>query len=264
MDRINSTAFRAIVLDYDGTLCDAHERYTGASATIVDQLLGLLRAGVPVGIATGRGDSVRDDLRKHIKDPSLMTRILIGYHNGAEIGYLHDKSQPPLASSLHDSLTDIHAALLANPELVHLAKIKAGNCQVTLEYLTTFAEEEVWEAVQQALSCTASPGVTALRSSHSVDVLAPGITKTRVTDEIRRLLGHSSRQAPVLCIGDRGKWPGNDFALLREPCSLSVDEVSSDPSTCWNLATARGRFVGALREYFQAFVPKDGFFTVRF
>ena len=263
-NRINSTAFRAIVLDYDGTLCDAHERYTGAGQLIVNQLIGLLKAGVQVGIATGRGKSVRYDLRKHIDDPSLMERVLIGYHNGAEIGCLNDETQPPLEVKLHESLTDIHAALVANRQLANFARVEAGNLQVTLEYLTAFAEEEVWEAVQQALSRAACPGVTALRSSHSVDVLAPGVTKTRVTDEIRCRLGHSSTSAPVLCVGDRGKWPGNDFALLREPFSLSVDEVSSDPSTCWNLASSRGRFAGALREYLQAFTPRDGLFTVRF
>jgi hypothetical protein len=37
-------------------------------------------------------------------------------------------------------------------------------------------------------------------------------------------------------LGDRGRWPGNDFDLLSDVLGLSVDEVSSDPLQCWNLA----------------------------
>ncbi len=41
---------------------------------------------------------------------------------------------------------------------------------------------------------------------------------------------------PVLRIGDRGRWPGNDFSLLDSAHSLSADEVSPDPKGAWNLA----------------------------
>jgi len=41
---------------------------------------------------------------------------------------------------------------------------------------------------------------------------------------------------PTIVIGDRGAFPGNDYALLSMPHSLSVDRVSADPDTCWNLA----------------------------
>ena len=53
----------------------------------------------------------------------------------------------------------------------------------------------------------------------------------------------------ILTIGDRGKWPGNDAALLKEPLSLSVDEVSYSPETCWNLSPAGVRGVQATLLY---------------
>jgi hypothetical protein len=63
--------------------------------------------------------------------------------------------------------------------------------------------------------------------------------------------------AQVLCIGDRGCWSGNDFDLLREPFSLSVDEVSPDPTTCWNLAPAGHRGVQATLDYLGAMQVGD-------
>ena len=42
---------------------------------------------------------------------------------------------------------------------------------------------------------------------------------------------------------------GNDFALLHGPYSLSVDEVSLEPSSCWNLAMPGSRGVQALHWY---------------
>ncbi len=67
-----------------------------------------------------------------------------------------------------------------------------------------------------------------------MDVLAPGVSKRAVVVALMEL--HGCNENSVLCIGDRGQWPGNDFSLLNQPNSLSVDEVSQDPETCWNLA----------------------------
>lgn len=78
-------------------------------------------------------------------------------------------------------------------------------------------------------------GVQVVRSSHSVDITAPGVSKRLVASTIAEMLRLREGRRDVLCIGDRGKWPGNDYALLAEPFSLSVDEVSPNPATCWNL-----------------------------
>jgi hypothetical protein len=68
---------------------------------------------------------------------------------------------------------------------------------------------------------------------------------------VRALVGEAETTA-VLCIGDRGRWPGNDFALLQEPYSLSVDEVSPDPNTCWNLAPPGHRGIQVTLDYLQS------------
>jgi hypothetical protein len=58
--------------------------------------------------------------------------------------------------------------------------------------------------------------------------------------------------APILSIGDRGRWPRNDYELLRGAFALSVDEMSVDPATCWNLAECGQRGVAATLEYLRA------------
>ncbi len=264
MDELLSANFQAIVFDYDGTLCEAHERFGGPSKKVTEQLVSLLRAGIIVGIATGRGKSARKDLRERIRDPDLRSRLLIGYHNGAEIGFLNDDSQPPLIGQLDEPLAAIGSALQDDPVLAELVRIEAHHRQITLEFLTHSAAQKVWEMVQGTLSRHGSSDVAALRSSHSIDILASGVSKSHVVTQIRNILGVSSSPFQVLCVGDRGCWPGNDFALLQEPCSLSVDEVSRDPITCWNLASAKTRCTGALLEYFRSMRLSDGALRIRF
>ena len=123
--------------------------------------------------------------------------------------------------------------------------------QITVEPKTGTSESVTWDVVQQIVHAWDLPGVTVVRSSHSIDVLAPGVSKRTLVGQVRELVGEAETTA-VLCIGDRGRWPGNDFALLQEPCSLSVDEVSPDPNTCWNLAPAGHRGVQATRDYLAA------------
>ena len=63
-------------------------------------------------------------------------------------------------------------------------------------------------------------------SSHSIDITFGGISKTAVVRAIRACVG-AEDDAPVLRMGDKGRWPGNDSELLNDPFGLSVDEVSS-------------------------------------
>ena len=69
------------------------------------------------------------------------------------------------------------------------------------------------------------------RSDHSVDIVAASVSRLNAVRRLRETIG----DAPILAIGDRGRWPGNDHELLREPFALGVDEISVDPATCWHL-----------------------------
>jgi hypothetical protein len=69
-----------------------------------------------------------------------------------------------------------------------------------------------------------------------VDVVLGGFGKSMVVEAVRCLA--ETPDGPVVRIGDKGRWPGNDVDLLSDPLGLSVDEVSEDLETCWNFAPA--------------------------
>ena len=96
-----------------------------------------------------------------------------------------------------------------------------------------------------------------MRSSHSVDILASGVSKLLVVKHVLDIYNPADDVA-ILTIGDRGRWPGNDFELLREPYSLSVDELSVDPETCWNLAPVGQRGVQVTIGYCRALRKVSG------
>jgi hypothetical protein len=95
-----------------------------------------------------------------------------------------------------------------------------------------------------------------VRSSHTLDFLAPSVSKLSLVKTIALATGNS--ETPILCIGDKGEWPGNDFELLSWEYSLSVDEISPDPESCWNLAPFGHRNVQATMDYLKAMVIENG------
>ncbi len=248
VQRLEATTFRAVVFDYDGTLCGTHDRFHGPSDEIIQRLLGLLAAGVVVGIATGRGKSVREHLRRKI-NRSLWQQVVVGYYNGSEIGSLVEDSCPERVETPCDDLLLIADLLRSDARLNGISKCTYRRTQITVEPVVPTADASVWETIQHIVHVQDSWGIKVLRSGHSIDILAPNVSKRALVTWIEKSV-ESNQAADVLCIGDRGRWPGNDFEFLTGPYSLSVDEVSPDPSTCWNLAFPGCRGVQATTEYF--------------
>ena len=56
---ITKQSFRAVVFDYDGTLTASQRRTEPPAAPVVQHIQRLVEAGVLVGIASGRGDSIQ-------------------------------------------------------------------------------------------------------------------------------------------------------------------------------------------------------------
>jgi len=247
IQKIQSVSFAGVVFDYDGTLCDGRDRFGNLTTNIAKELSRLLRSGVVVGIATGRGKSVREALRTAIPK-RYWSRVLVGYYNGADCGLLDENQSPNASPEPCSELALLAEAFQANVRLPQLAELTIRRQQITVEPKPLVPSSFLWSLVQGIVRSIKSPGVTIVTSSHSIDVLAPGVSKCKVVDGVRQMLGILSNDR-VLCMGDRGCWPGNDFDLLREPFSLSVDRVSPDPITCWNLAPPGHRGVQATLDY---------------
>jgi fructoselysine-6-P-deglycase FrlB-like protein/trehalose-6-phosphatase len=252
-DRLLTATFGAVILDYDGTIVDSRHRFQVAREDVITQLVRLLKGDGKIAVATGRGASVRRDLRTCLPE-DLWPRVLIGYYNGAEIAGLDDTAVPDGIEQTCDTLASLAAALRAQPELADSAEQHDRRFQITLQPKRMMPENRLWDLAHQVILLGERHDVVVTRSSHSIDILAPQISKLNVLSRMREWIGDAS----VLTIGDRGRWPGNDYELLREPFALSVDEISVDPTTCWNLAPPGQRGVAATVDYLAALEVNDG------
>lgn len=240
--------YGAVVFDYDGTLVDTRDRYHPPHPDVATELRRLLNDGAIIGIATGRGASVRRDLKTCIPAP-LWRNVIIGYYNGAEVTLLDDEDRPDNTPVPTPELQPVADALRSHPELCAIAQQTDRPWQITLTQKHSIPENRLWDIANQVVQAHAPIGASVVRSSHSIDILGPGISKEAVLAKIATTLPDHLQ---VLKIGDRGRWPGNDFVLLRQPDSLSADEVSVDPATCWNLAPPGYKGVQATLGYLRA------------
>ena len=232
--KLKAAEFTSIIFDYDGTLCDPSARFESLSNDICNHLRRLLRADITIGIATGRGQSIRESLQEVIPK-KYWAQVWIGYYNGSDIGLLSDNSHPDKESSLHPTLLPIESRLSKDTYFAKIATFEARPNQISIEP-TNGSWESVHNWLFDIFGNTLSNGVQILESSHSFDILAAGVSKLNLFSSCQKFVKKTSRSDKILCIGDKGAWPGNDCSLLSEPFALSVDEVSTDSETCWNLA----------------------------
>ena len=250
---LKMAAFSAVVLDYDGTLCSTDARRGSLSPTVIEQLVRVLDGGLYVGVATGRGKSVRKCLQGTLPR-HLWSRVIVGYYNGADIALLENDARPNGSDTPCEALHDIARALRSDPILAQLVRFECRIHQIMIEVRRHTDIDQAWALVQQVV--VASPmQVSLLSSSHSMDVIAPGVDKRRVVQHIRDVVGEN---CDVLCIGDRGRFPGNDHQLLSEPNALSVDECSPSLKSGWNLAPLGYRGPAACVSYLRSLSFSNG------
>lgn len=226
--RIERTKFGGIVLDYDGTMCDLANRRRGPLPDICHYLTQMLQNKILVGVATGRGRSVRKELQKIIPD-TYWHDLLIGYYNGGNVGYMDDDTIPDHTSPTNPHLCTALQAILKCDLLSPDCQIVNRPSQISLR-MPGITLPELMTKID--LSQT-NGKVRVVESSHSIDIIMKNTTKINLLDKMRK--GIWKEHMPILCIGDRGRWPGNDFDLLNTEYSLSVDEVSDDMDSCWNV-----------------------------
>ncbi len=238
--RLCRARFSAAVFDFDGTLCGSRDRFDGLSKILQPFILGLASTGVLIGIATGRGKSAREALQ-NVLPRQFWTNVLVGYHNGTEVAALANNHAPDTNREVSMELSAAHEVLRCAGLEKH-CKLSLRPMQLTIEPYSAWEAAKVSMIVQETVAKFADQ-LRLVHSSHSLDVLARGASKLNVVSACREQNGE------VLCFGDRGSWPGNDFEMLATPFSLSVDAVSADPQSCWNLAPTGVRCVQATAFY---------------
>ena len=253
-DMLRTARPRAVVFDFDGTLIESARRYEPMEVRIVAELLRLLRAGVAVGIATGRGDSCGHALRQALPR-ELWDGVAIGYLNGAVCQALSDEAIGPVepAEAIEEASRRIQHVVLASGR----GQQRRYPRQCSVSVPDGRAMPELWTQVSDLLrDLTESKQLRVWMSSHSIDIVAGGVSKQNVVSYLASL--SNCLPDDVLCIGDRGRWPGNDFELLDRPLSLSSEQCSSAPDRCWNLAGHQRRQVGATVTQLQMFDAVEG------
>ncbi len=243
IENLQAAKFSAVVFDYDGTLCSSAERRSDLRPEVTDAITNLLESGMAIGIATGRGKSVRESFQNSLPK-RFRDQILVGYYNGGQIAPLSNSAMPDGTPKVSPELSGVWSELNSDKRLQQIACLEGRLRQITVETKNSQDVEECWELIQHATASLFPGQVKAVRSSHSFDVVPVDVSKVDVMDAINK-----EYNGDVLAIGDMGLWPGNDSELLRNDFSLSVDEVSSDRNSCWNLASPGLSGVEATLEY---------------
>ncbi len=257
--RLSSARIKAMVCDFDGTLCRAENRFEGMEPAHVEQVSSLIRQGLVFAIATGRGGSLHDTLRLSF-DRELHAAITVGYYSGSVIARLDEEFRQPDHNPAFEPLW----AWLKASSYGHLCKplsevarggqlsMRLGNAQ---QCSTLHAAVRAW------LDKTDKPDWRVFCSGHSIDVLDSQTSKRLVVDHVA-LQSSIDPMTQILRLGDSGNEHGNDFELLSEGLSLSCERVSFDLESCWNFGATGTNQADVAMAYLRGLVPTDGEFRL--
>jgi hypothetical protein len=250
---LESAKFRSVALDFDGTCCETSRRLEGIDAGVASELLRLGRLGVQIGFATGRGDSLYQNLRA-VLPSDVWPSILLGCHSGSTMVSLTDSWPSVLVDPMLSPLLKTLDGLGINTASGYLVRAHGG--QLTVEHRDTTRFSEAALILNEAT--LGMPGWRLFRSAHSMDLLTPTTSKRTVVDRLEGF-GQAGTKAAVLRIGDRGEVSGNDWEWLQDPCGVSVDGVSPDPDSCWDAYPFEGSALQRTLMCLQALEPRgDG------
>ena len=259
--QLNRGKFTTVAFDYDGTLSasDRKSRFTnGLCDEIRDALMPLLENGVRIVVATGRGKSVGESFQKSI-DQKYWPQIKVGYYNGACLLVLGEEDklkvwrEQPFDSELKALEEELKLRL---PKGCVDYKFAERSLQLSIEGEMTQTESQlVYETCREIIWDKQMKDIRIWRSSHSVDIVVyHEVSKQRVIEDPER----------TLCIGDYGTVEGNDYEMLTSKYSLSVDRVSKNAESCWNIAPSGIKELDATLYYLSRMKANEGKITCKF
>jgi HAD superfamily hydrolase (TIGR01484 family) len=257
---LQEQVFRAIVFDYDGTLCSSQRDENRPPASIVTHLQRLQSANVILAIASGRGGSVKEQLQSCLPQ-SMWQHVQLALYSGGWItdlqgGVAHNPETSEFLSHAERIVQRLKA--LGVP----IDRIRTTHpYQISVRFREGLQTDGMWFVLADALR-QAGLGISRMvRSKHSIDILAPGVDKSHLVAHLIDRYKVSPYQ--ILTLGDQGAWPGNDFSLLEHKFSLSVDSPSRRLDRGWKLAPPHKRDVDATVWYLERLRPiGDGQFVL--
>jgi HAD superfamily hydrolase (TIGR01484 family) len=257
---ITKQVFRDVVFDYDGTLTASQRRTEPPAPPVVQHIQRLVEAGVLVGIASGRGDSIQQELSRVLSE-EVLNRLFLALYNGGWIGSA--TAPPEIPSTTVEFLSHVSRIAWRLKSLgVPIERIKTNHpYQVSIRFPDGLPTDQMWFVVADALRQAGLTTSSLFRSKHSVDVLAPRVGKSGL---IAHIIQHSKVDPhQIVTMGDQGAWPGNDVSLLEHRYALSVDMPSRRLDRGWKLAPGHKRDVDATLWYLDRFrIVEPGKFAI--
>lgn len=246
--------YRGIIFDFDDTVYN--DQTYDLYSQICKKIMFLLSNGIKIGIATGRGKSVRKELQKQISK-EYWNEVIIAYYNGGCIAPLDNEQQPQKVSRIND--TPIKQAIVKLKELFFHYELQLKEIDVENPYQITIIPKDKINAYSNIIKQTILDiqGIKVIESSHSIDIVPESSSKNNIFKFFSNI-GYERNE--FLAIGDSGHAGGNDFELLNHPFSLCVDQVSDDLEYCWNYSKPGYRNLEATIDYLNKLIIQDGYF----
>jgi HAD superfamily hydrolase (TIGR01484 family) len=258
---LEQQAFRAIVFDYDGTLCTSQRTENPPPDAVITHLRTLIEGGIIVAVASGRGGSIQEQLQKSLPE-SFWPKIRVGLYNA---GYIADLATPPVDPRPTSEFLSHVTRIVSRLKMlgVPIEKIRTTHpYQVSIRFREGVQTESNWFVIADALRQAGLGLSSIVRSKHSVDILSTSVDKSHLVAHV--IQEFKIDPYHVLTIGDQGAWPGNDSSLLEHRFSLSVDVPSRRLDRGWKLAPAHRRNVDATLWYLDRIrLIGDGRFQLR-
>lgn len=259
--QLNKGKFTTAAFDYDGTLSAANHksRFTNRLCDeIKNALLPLLENGVQIVVATGRGKSVGDSFKNSF-DQMYWPQIKVGYYNGACLLALGNEDElkrwkkQPFDSELKELSEELQRRL---PKDCINYELSPRSQQLSIEEVQSSSDAEVlYSTCCEIIWDKQLNGIRVWRSSHSMDIVVyREVSKLRVIEDFEH----------TLCIGDYGTVEGNDYEMLTSKYSLSVDRVSKNTESCWNIAPSGMKGLDATLYYLSRMKANEGKITCKF
>ena len=252
---LDTTVFTGLVLDYDGTIVATSDRYEPPAADILTEILRLVDAGVPFGVATGRGGSAGEMLRMALPE-RIHHQVLMGYYNGGHIRALDvDIRNEP--ASVDDDIQKLSDWLRSTELILPGAPIE-GLRQLTIDH-SRISNPAAFYSRLMRYPAVVDGRLHVSGSQHSFDVFPKTSSKLRLVEALS--VGPTSGRA-VLTVGDSGAPSGNDYEMLAGPYGVSVGTVCGSLVGCWSLFGDEITGPGALLRLLKAVTPVPGGFRL--
>lgn len=256
---LTATAIGGIVMDYDGTIVTTRERLKPPADEIVSEIERLVDAGLQVGFATGRGGSAGEMLRS-VLPARIHDEVTMGYYNGGHIRPLGvdikiDQPQP------HTGIVAVGDWIASSGILRSEAGMKRGAIQLTVNHLD-LGDSDTFLSELRGHPDVVNGSVEIVSSHHSFDIFPKGTSKRAVVSAVQSRIQDPIAQ--ILRIGDSGSASGNDYSLLSEQPSVSVDKVCGEVDGCWTLFGDSHKGPAALLRVLRALRVENGVARLHF